>query len=706
MSDLLDEKMKEYKKREKTELESLKHEYEIKIKTFQEKYKDLEEKEFKYFENEFNQAKEKLQLDYSLKTKDLEEKLKTSHDRLKREEEDLKKRLDLIEERRRAFDKEWNDLNEREKIIDERKDSIKNKSISIEKQNDDIMQTKYELERLKIEKHDIETKFQATQKLLDKFYKSNNFTIINKETKLNHNENNNQSNDSYDNNEDNEDEEDESSSNHLKKNIIEKEFLFQNNYLDDDNDDNDMKELMKHAKQKLKLKLYDAKKNAGYSNDSAHHTNSNSSISSDNNRENIIVSSTSNEDSEEEDDKFKKKNEFVFSYQQFNQPTLNSDLNRHKMYLIENLNKEKDGLQVANQLLLKYKQSLGKRKLMLDSAKQEIKSEEKYQNKTLSPAEKNKLETKKVLLDKEEIDLKQLLLNIKSTKRLLKQKKAQLNLLESSVLDQNIKDNSLSSDTDLSQNDDLNHYFKQDNNSMGTITNSLSSNTNLNQINDDSNLNELISKLKHLHSSGELTDSSIRSLQPILQTLPKLNSKLKETFRNLSKCSVKSSFDLHQTTETASALNFINEKWQKYLNSTSNNNLDKTVSSSQLLFSNNNKQLIKTLENVVATSNEIRQLGAWENSPAYHKLTFESGTKVLDEKWDKYIGDNPILAQKKTSSSAQPNKYLSSSLVLTSNNNIKSSALPMATQQRLNQHREWLKKFKAETDYKQSHFKF
>ena len=166
------------------------------------------------------------------------------------------------------------------------------------------------------------------------------------------------------------------------------------------------------------------------------------------------------------------------------------------MYLIENLNKEKDGLQVANQLLLKYKQSLGKRKLMLDSAKQEIKSEEKYQNKTLSPTEKNKLETKKVLLDKEEIDLKQLLLNIKSTKRLLKQKKAQLNLLESNVLDQNIKDNSLSSDTDLSQNDDLNHYFKQDNNSMGTITNSLSSNTNLNQINDDSNLNELISKLK------------------------------------------------------------------------------------------------------------------------------------------------------------------------------------------------------------------
>ena len=45
MKDLLDEKMKEFKKREQTEMEAIKHEYEIRIKAFRAKYKDLEEKE-------------------------------------------------------------------------------------------------------------------------------------------------------------------------------------------------------------------------------------------------------------------------------------------------------------------------------------------------------------------------------------------------------------------------------------------------------------------------------------------------------------------------------------------------------------------------------------------------------------------------------------------------------------------------------------
>ena len=219
-----------------------------------------------------------------------------------------------------------------------------------------------------------------------------------------------------------------------------------------------------------------------------------------------------------------------------------------------------------------------------------------------------------------------------------------------------------------------------------------------------------------MQTNGELTDASIRSLQPILQTLPKLNSKLKETFQNMSKYSIsKSSYDINESTETASALNFINEKWQKYLHSSEANELNRSAAlsgslNSQLMFLNNKRQLIKTIENVVGgNSAEMSQLGgSWKNSQAYQKLTFESGTKLLDEKWNKYIGDSSqmLMPKKKSASTSTTNKYLSSSLILGSNKTLSNIGLPVATQQRLNQHREWLKKFKQDTDIKPTHFKF
>jgi hypothetical protein len=85
MKDLLDEKMKEFKKREQTEMEAIKHEYEIRIKAFRAKYKDLEEKEFKYLENEFNKVKENMHIDHKSRIKDLEENLKINYDKFKRE---------------------------------------------------------------------------------------------------------------------------------------------------------------------------------------------------------------------------------------------------------------------------------------------------------------------------------------------------------------------------------------------------------------------------------------------------------------------------------------------------------------------------------------------------------------------------------------------------------------------------------------------
>ena len=99
MKDLLEEKLKEFKKKEAYEMETIKNDYEIKIKAFRDKYKELEEKEFKYFENEFNSVKEKLQIDYNSKIKNTEDNLKTNYDRLKKEvyfEIILKKSLILL----------------------------------------------------------------------------------------------------------------------------------------------------------------------------------------------------------------------------------------------------------------------------------------------------------------------------------------------------------------------------------------------------------------------------------------------------------------------------------------------------------------------------------------------------------------------------------------------------------------------------------
>ena len=85
MEKILSEKIKEFKEKENREFEKIKQEYDIKIKSFKEKYKELEEKEFSYLENEYNKTKERMQAEYNTKTSSLENKLKSHHDVLKRE---------------------------------------------------------------------------------------------------------------------------------------------------------------------------------------------------------------------------------------------------------------------------------------------------------------------------------------------------------------------------------------------------------------------------------------------------------------------------------------------------------------------------------------------------------------------------------------------------------------------------------------------
>lgn len=100
----------------------------------------------------------------------------------------------------------------------------------------------------------------------------------------------------------------------------------------------------------------------------------------------------------------------------------------------------------------------------------------------------------------------------------------------------------------------------------------------------------------------------------------------------------------------------------------------------------------------------LKNLCPWENHPEYQRLTFDSGAQILEEKWNKYIGRSKHIIDK-------PNLDYSKKVLKSSTGNFVShyhvskdlpNSLPLGTQHRLNQHREWLKKFKANSDFKNS----
>ena len=208
--------------------------------------------------------------------------------------------------------------------------------------------------------------------------------------------------------------------------------------------------------------------------------------------------------------------------------------------------------------------------------------------------------------------------------------------------------------------------------------------------------------------------------------MPKLNKKLQITFQNLN------SNREDDATRTGSANNelaqlakFVDEKWQKYLGTSqkiSNNN------------TNASYNIPKQGTGLIGIQNLY--FGNWENSPAYHRLAYESGSRLLDEKWNQYLGGSPsigvggtadLLASKSilnkqmnrktadfsssTSSLFVPpsisgSQHRSTNLIRTDLNltqllnlNNNSSKLTDGTLDRLNQHRNWLRKFKENSDF-------
>ncbi len=675
MEKILSEKIKEFKEKENREFEKIKQEYDIKIKSFKDKYKELEEKEFSYLENEYNKTKEKMQAEYSTKISSLENKLKSNHDVLKKEEEDLKKRLEMIDQRRRNFDLEWNKLNDEEKRIDSKKENVLSKILTTKSSQDTIennnsassykndeIKMKYEIEKLKIEKSDLETKLQSMQKLLDKFYAYDPSENNSKHSKLN---NSNVENNSHNNfiNENNDTDTEDSSKNSeqliSKIKALNNQSLSNNNFKDSD-DDSEINELVEHAKLKLKLKYYGAKKKAQFD-----LSNKSDTVDSD-------LYDSSNENL----------NPKLGDYHANNtSENLNHEVSDSKKYLIDNLSKEKDALEMANELIDKYKQNLIKRRVKLEKAQQDLKKDETSM-KQMNPL---KLEDRRLFLEKEELDLEQLGLNIKTGKRLIKQKRFQLNLLEN-----NLKENGTDSDfsNNENENDDEEKLFSFKNNT---------------------NLNDLIQSLKMSQTKNELKGLYEQKIHPILKKIPKLNNNLELMFDSInsslinavgSNKGLQSYKNLKNFNEDS---NFIDEKWRKYLGESQHSNrkvnyFQSTIDTDGLdLFRNENNFLNRKV-NSFDNSKIIN--GPWENSPAYHKLTLESGTRLLEEKWNKYMGNQ---------SNVSPNNNINFSKTLTAmpstrsissyDNRFSSSTtitLPEQTKQRLKNHMDWLKKFKAD----------
>lgn len=225
--------------------------------------------------------------------------------------------------------------------------------------------------------------------------------------------------------------------------------------------------------------------------------------------------------------------------------------------------------------------------------------------------------------------------------------------------------------------------------------------TNINDLNDDSNLNELLYKMSCMFDNTDtsLNESNRKRLQPILKTMPKVNTKLRAVFKNLTRLTGQELFSQAKAAHTANTLNFINEKWQNYLNSSHQPMQFITANRSY----DNMSHLLKS-DNLAGSTIKVKQQVPWENLSAYHRLTFDSGTELLQEKWHQYIGESAHMIGKPSFEfSKKLQKSPSNSMGYASNlSRAPGNTLPLGTQQRLNQHREWLKKFKANSDFKNS----
>jgi hypothetical protein len=319
-------------------------------------------------------------------------------------------------------------------------------------------------------------------------------------------------------------------------------------------------------------------------------------------------------------------------------------------------------------------------------------------------------EHKQLELNKELVDLEQLELNIQMGKRLIKQKRFQLGLIENDLLaneQSNIEKHSQansSSSLSSSVSDDLlldNSLSKLDNKpSMEQLLS-----------NEHLNPSELLGKLKAFYS--EANRKELDKLKPIIKKLPKLNEKLRITFENIDSSSVFGRNELSKANKNQQEFNdSLEKKWSKYLRQNEKNEIYLEMKKFR------KQDLLDTWSS--ATSNGANA-NKWQTNPAYKKLMYDSGRKLLEEKWNYYLGnktnlvsDKPTSNKTKLDSHTKPkSSYFLNTLSQTTANVAPneltksftimsmslSKTLPASTQRTLNEHQKWLNRFKSEYQF-------
>ena len=550
---------------------------------------------------------------------------------------------------------------------------------------------------------------------------------------------------------------------------------------EDDDDEKEIRDLVKHAKLKLKLKYAGEKKRAELSSLNDDLDDLDDANDNDNDNEDALDDSMSRSLSNVSRPRHRhhhhqhQHHQHQLHHARHHRPSPStttraaantsassgSAIEQHcRRAVLESVANETGAIELANELLENYRATLLKRKAKLSAAKQALGEAEEIESRRgggggggggseRSRRERERIEERKMALERESLGIEQLQLNIKNGKRLVRQKKSQLRLLEASVTSgvaaaepdsHFLALSSSSTSTDASSSSSSSSRSSSalssssssdseadvdDENMAAAAAHSVTSNSKSaahhqqqhKKQPQQANLDGLVAKLRRARLKGELGEFWTSKIGPILKRVPKLNTRLADTLANLSSMMVtttiieqqqdvqlsssKKKKKSNKAEAAAAATAAANTRradveaiWQRNL---VENKLfrDEVNKRSFYARSSFDSQLAnnRTTAAAAAAAAGVGGRRDWENSAAYQRLTFEQRHRTLDDKWSKYIGSSSG-SKAAASISAAPMPARAGSFFSFGNVN-----LPASTQQALVQHRQWLQRFKEQSKY-------